>query len=77
MRLCYGSQRRIFFKERKDLSFVKNRERGSSRVFERSIKKGVYLTIEVATDVASILCAKEEWKWWSSKVHINMKILLR
>jgi len=45
-----------------DISIVKNKKRGGSKVCERSVKKGLYLTIEITTDITSVLCAKEGWE---------------
>jgi len=62
MKSCYRSQRRVCSKKGEDISIVKNRERGGIEVFEKSVEKKIYLTIEITTDVTSILCAKNEWK---------------
>ena len=37
-------------------------EKGGTGVCEESVKKEIYLTIKVTTDVTSVLCAKEGWK---------------
>ena len=60
MRLCYRSQERICFKKEKDISIIKSRERGSWEVYKRSVKKRLYLTIKITTDITSFLCTKEE-----------------
>ena len=62
MKSCYRSQRRVCSEKRKDISIVKNRKRGGTEVFEKSVEKKIYLTIEITTDITSILCAKKEWK---------------
>ena len=49
-------------KKGEDISIVKNRKRGSTGVCEGSVEKGVYQAIEITTDIASVLCAKEGWK---------------
>jgi len=56
------SQRRFCFKKGKDISIIKNREEGSSRVCEGSVEKKVYSTIKITIDVTGVLCAKEEWE---------------
>ena len=58
---CYKSQKRICSKKGKDISIIQNKERESTEVLEKSVKKGVYLTIEIITNVTSILCTKEKW----------------
>jgi len=62
MRPCYRSQRRVCSEKEEDISIVKNRKRGGTEVFEKSVEKKIYLTIEITTDITSILCAKKEWK---------------
>ena len=62
MKSCYRSQRRVCSEKGEDISIVKNRKRGGTEVFEKSVEKKIYLTIEITTDVTSILCAKNEWK---------------
>ena len=42
LRSCHRSQRRICAKKGQDLSVVKSRERGGTRICERSVEKGVY-----------------------------------
>jgi len=62
LRLCYRSQGRFCSKKEKDISIIKNRERRGSGVCKGSVKEGVYLTIEITTNVTSVLYAKEGWK---------------
>jgi len=59
MRLCYRSQERSSKKE-KDISIIKSRERGSSGVYKRSVKEGLYLTIKITTDITGVLYTEEE-----------------
>jgi len=59
LRPCNRSQRRICAEERKDISIVKSRERGSIGVCERLAKKGIYKAIKITTNITSILCAEE------------------
>ena len=42
MRLCNRSQRKVCAKEGEDISIVKSRERGTTGVCERPVKKEVY-----------------------------------
>jgi len=42
MRLCHRSQRRICAKEGQNLSVVKSRERGGTRIHERLVEEGVH-----------------------------------
>ena len=62
MRLYHRSQRRFCFKKEEDISVIKNRKKGGFRVFKESVKKRVYLTTKIITNITSILCAKEGWK---------------
>ena len=39
------------FEKKEDISVIKNRKRGGSGVFEGSVEKGVYSTIEITTDI--------------------------
>ena len=62
MGLCYRSQKRICSKKEEDISIVKNREGGSTGVFEGLVMEGVYSTIKITIDVTSVLWNKEGWK---------------
>ena len=62
MKLCYRSQGRFCSKKGKDISIIKNRERRGSGVCKESVKEGVYLTIEITTNITSVLYTKEGWK---------------
>jgi len=62
MELCHKSQRRLCSKKEEDISVVKNRERGGTRVFEGLVKEGIHLTIKIIIDIISVLCAEEGWK---------------
>jgi len=62
MRLCHRSQRRFCSKKGEDISVIKNRKKGGFRVFKESVKKRVYLTTKIITNITSVLCAKEGWK---------------
>ena len=55
-------QRRICSKKEKDIPIIKNRERESPEVHERSVDERIYLTIKITIDVTSILCVEEGWK---------------
>jgi len=41
------------------MSVIKNKEGESSGVCKELVKKGIYSTIEITTDITSVLCAKE------------------
>jgi len=62
MGLYHKSQRRVCFKKGEDISVVKNKKRGSIEIHKELVEKEVYSTIEVTTDITSILYTKEEWK---------------
>ena len=49
-----------FKKERKDTSIIKNRKKVSSEVCKELVEKGIYLIIEITTDITSILCTEKE-----------------
>jgi len=55
MESCYRSQERVCSKKVEDISVIKNRKGGGSGVFEGSVEKGIYLTIEITTDITSVL----------------------
>jgi len=57
--LCDRVKERIYAKEDKGVFTVKRRERGSASVCERSAKKRVYLTFQVAPNFTSIFCGKK------------------
>ena len=56
---CQGG---VHTKKRKGIPAIKRRERRSERVHKEIVMKGIYSTIEVTTNGASILCGKERWK---------------
>jgi len=62
MRSCYRSQKRLCSKKEKDISIVKNREKGDTIICEESVEERIYLIIEITTDIISIFCAKKKWK---------------
>jgi len=47
------------FEKGKDIFIVKNRKEGSSEIFKKSVKKEIYLTIKVITDITGVLCTKK------------------
>ena len=59
MWLYHKSQRRICSEKGRNIPIVKNRGTG---ICEGSVKERINLTIEVTTDVTSILCTEEGWK---------------
>ena len=52
----------ICTKKRENISLIQRRERESKKVYLRANKKGVYLTIKVATNYVSVLCREEKQK---------------
>ena len=50
----------ICTKKRENISLIQRRERESKKVYLRANKKGVYLTIKVATNYVSVLCREEK-----------------
>ena len=59
LRSCHRSQRRICAKEGQDLSIIKSREKGGTRICERSVEEGIHQAIEITTDITGVICAKE------------------
>jgi len=59
---CNRGERRICAKKREGVSIVKGRKGGDKGVHKGTVEEGLYLTIEITIDSASILCGKEEWK---------------
>ena len=55
-------ERRICAEKEKGVPIVKRGKRGSKRVYKRAAEKGVYPTIQIATDGTGIFCRKERWK---------------
>ena len=62
MRSCHKSQRRICSEKVENISIVKNRKRGDTKIYEGSVKKEIYSNIEITTNITSILYAEEEWE---------------
>ena len=62
MRLYYKSQRRVCSKKEKDISIIKNKEKGGSGICKELVKKGVYSTIKITIDITNILCTEETRK---------------
>ena len=59
MRLCYKFQRRVCSKKQEDISIIKNREREGTRVCKELVEKEIYSTIEITTNVTSVLYAEK------------------
>ena len=59
MRLYYKSQKRICIEKEKEKSIIKDEKRESLEVFERSVEKEIYLTIEITINITNILYTKE------------------
>ena len=59
MRLYHRSQKRICIEKEKEKSIVKDEKRESLEVFERSVEKEIYLTIEITINITNILYTKE------------------
>jgi len=59
MRLCDRSKGRVCAKKREGVTIVKRRKRGSKGVHPRATEKGLYPTIEITTDGASVFCGKK------------------
>ena len=62
MESYYRFQKRVCSKKEEDISIVKNKEEEGSRICKGSVKKEIYLTIEITIDIIGVLCIKEEWK---------------
>ena len=59
----YYRSQRIFCSEKgEDIPIIKEREREGIGICERSVEKGIHLTIKITANVTSILYAKEGWK---------------
>jgi len=62
MEPCNRGKEGICAEKGKGVSIVKGRKRGGERVYLRTTEKGVYLTVKVTPDGASILCGKKDGK---------------
>ena len=60
MRPCNRDKRGVYTEERKSISIVEERKKGSKEVCSRAVKEGVYLTIQIITDGTSIFCREKE-----------------
>jgi len=58
---CNRDEEWICAKKEKGVFIVKERKRGGERVYLRTTEEGVYLTIKVTPDSASILCGEKGW----------------
>ena len=59
---CNRCKGRVFSEEGEDVSTIKRREGGGEEVYQRIVKKGIYLTVKVTTNGTGILCRKKGWK---------------
>ena len=57
----YWDKERIHAKKGKDISIVKGIKRRGMRICSRTIKKGVYQTLEITTNGTYIFCREEGW----------------
>ena len=62
MRSCYRSQRRIYSEKVENISIIKNRKRGDTKIYEGSVEKEIYSTIKITTKITSILYTEKEWE---------------
>ena len=44
------------------MSIIKNRKRGYKKIYEESVEKEIYSTIEITTKITNILYAEKEWE---------------
>ena len=44
------------------MSIIKNRKRGDTKIYEESVEKEIYSTIEITTKITNILYAEKEWE---------------
>jgi len=56
---CNRVEGRVYPKEREGILIVKRRKRGGTSICRGSAKEGIYSTIQVTLDIASILCSKK------------------
>jgi len=52
----------ICSKKGENIPIIKNRERESPGVHERSVDEKIYLTIKITIDITGVLCIKEGWE---------------
>ena len=57
--LCNKPEGRLCAKERENISHIKRGESQSKRICKRTVEKGVYQILKVASDFTGILCRKE------------------
>ena len=62
MRSYYRSQRRICSEKVENISIIKNRKRGDTKICKGSVEEEIYSTIEIITNITSILYAEKEWE---------------
>ena len=61
LKSCHRSQRSFVPKKGK-IYLLSRVERGSAGVHKGLVEKGIHWTIEVTTDITSVLCAEKGWK---------------
>ena len=53
---------RSFVPKKGKIYLLSRVERGSAGVYKGLVEKGIHWTIEVTTDITSVLCAEKGWK---------------
>jgi len=54
-------ERGVYTKERKSIFIVERRKGGSTSICGRSVTKRVHPSLQIITNVTSILCGKKGW----------------
>ena len=62
---CNRYKGRVCSKKGEGVSTIERREGGGEEVYQRAVKKRIYLTIEVTTDSTSVLCREKGQKKWN------------
>jgi len=59
--LCYRIKGGIYAKKGKSILTIEREKRGGTDICGRPVEEGIYSTLQVTTDIASILCSKKGW----------------
>ena len=59
--LCHRIKGGIYAKKGESILTIKREKGGSTDICGRPVEKGIHLTLQVTTDIASILCSEKGW----------------
>ena len=58
---CHRIKGEVYTKERKGILIIERRKRGGTDIYRRPVEKRIYPTLQITSNITSILCGKKGW----------------